>query len=323
MSNSLVSIIIPTYNRAELLRETLQSVAAQTYQNWECLIIDDGSSDYTSELVSEFTTQNSRFKYFHRPKSYCPGGNGARNYGLDISHGDLINWFDNDDVMLPDFLKQKVEEMESSHHFVISSHKITDERLNVIKEIQLVIKDYILKDYLYWESNFCIVTANVLFRKIFLVQNGYRFNEEIKRGQEAELFSRIFFNAREHDYKVINEFGYLYRQHKDTKTNKSGSFNIEFKKNHTDINTLDLGYAIRLNDKGLVNHILGHILYNLFLSKKHSPEMYRYILEKLSTVFKARLFWEISIPLLSLYLFSPRSSTLDSQLKKYILKYGI
>ena len=68
MSNSLVSIIIPTYNRAHLIGETLESVKAQTYSNWECIIIDDHSSDDTETIISHYTKSDLRFKYHKRPK---------------------------------------------------------------------------------------------------------------------------------------------------------------------------------------------------------------------------------------------------------------
>jgi glycosyltransferase involved in cell wall biosynthesis len=95
-SKPLVSIIIPTYNRAHLISETLDSVLAQTYKNWECIIVDDGSNDNTDEVVSEYVKKNNRFKFYHRPDEHLPGGNGARNYGFKMSKGEYVNWLDDD-----------------------------------------------------------------------------------------------------------------------------------------------------------------------------------------------------------------------------------
>jgi glycosyltransferase involved in cell wall biosynthesis len=86
----LVSIIIPTYNRAHLIGETLDSVLAQTYQNWECIIVDDDSTDKTDEVVGAYVEKDSRFKYYHRPDEHLPGGNGARNYGFKMSTGEYV-----------------------------------------------------------------------------------------------------------------------------------------------------------------------------------------------------------------------------------------
>ncbi|WP_417872512.1 glycosyltransferase family 2 protein, partial [Xanthomarina gelatinilytica] len=90
----LVSIIIPTFNRAHLLGETLDSVLTQTYANWECLVVDDGSTDATEALVQTYIQKDSRFQYQKRPDRHLPGGNGARNYGFELSKGEFIQWFD-------------------------------------------------------------------------------------------------------------------------------------------------------------------------------------------------------------------------------------
>ena len=64
----LVSIIILTYNRAHLIGETLDSVLAQTYTHWECIVVDDGSTDATDEVLATYVEKDSRFQYHHRPK---------------------------------------------------------------------------------------------------------------------------------------------------------------------------------------------------------------------------------------------------------------
>ncbi len=65
----LVSIIIPTSNRAQILGETLDSVLAQTFEFWECVVVDDGSTDYTAELMDFYCKKDTRIRYFHRPYS--------------------------------------------------------------------------------------------------------------------------------------------------------------------------------------------------------------------------------------------------------------
>src|SRR5690554_3366688 len=120
----LVSIIIPTYNRAHLIGETLDSVLAQTYTHWECIVVDDGSTDNTDEVMAEYLIKDSRIQYFHRPNTHLPGGNGARNYGFLQSKGKYIQWFDSDDLMDVEKLKVKVENIISYNvDFVISKTK--------------------------------------------------------------------------------------------------------------------------------------------------------------------------------------------------------
>ncbi|MDX1774833.1 glycosyltransferase family 2 protein [Oceanihabitans sediminis] len=117
----LVSIIIPTFNRAHLIGETLDSVLAQTYQNWECIVVDDGSTDGTDVLMGEYVAKDCRFQYHHRPADRLPGGNAARNYGFEVSKGEYIQWFDSDDLMVPEKIEIKVKTiLENNVDFVIS-----------------------------------------------------------------------------------------------------------------------------------------------------------------------------------------------------------
>ena len=99
--NALVSIIIPCYNQAEYLPDALESVFNQTYQNWECIIVNDGSTD-TTELVSkEWCEKNKRFKYFQKQNG---GLSSARNYGIVNSNGVYILPLDADDIIHKDYL---------------------------------------------------------------------------------------------------------------------------------------------------------------------------------------------------------------------------
>ena len=78
----LVSIIIPTFNRANLISYTLDSVLNQDYTSWECLVVDDGSTDKTQEVVLGYIQKDSRIKLLHRPNDWIKGANSCRNYGL-------------------------------------------------------------------------------------------------------------------------------------------------------------------------------------------------------------------------------------------------
>lgn len=109
MNNLLVSIIIPTYNRAHLISETLDSVLAQTYSNWECIVVDDGSTDNTSEILSSYVEKDSRFRYYHRPETKQKGPGACRNYGFEKSNGEFVVFLDSDDVLADFSLFRRVE----------------------------------------------------------------------------------------------------------------------------------------------------------------------------------------------------------------------
>ena len=90
MSKKLVSIIIPLFNAEKYLVETLNSVVSQTYSNWECIIVDDGSTDFSERIVKEYCKQDERFKYYYQNNS---GPSVARNFAFKQSSGDYIQFF--------------------------------------------------------------------------------------------------------------------------------------------------------------------------------------------------------------------------------------
>ena len=109
MNKHLISIIIPTYNRAHYLKDTLESIINQTYQKWECIIVDDGSTDNTKDFILDYLKRDRRFSYIMRPSSIPKGANSCRNYGFELAKGDFIKWFDSDDIMLPEHLEILIE----------------------------------------------------------------------------------------------------------------------------------------------------------------------------------------------------------------------
>jgi glycosyltransferase involved in cell wall biosynthesis len=97
-----VSIILPTFNRARFLTQALESIKAQTFTNWELIVVDDGSTDNTRELVAELTRSWPQPVWYHRQENQ--GAYGARNTGLDLAAGKYVAFFDSDDVWLPHHL---------------------------------------------------------------------------------------------------------------------------------------------------------------------------------------------------------------------------
>lgn len=109
MNSPLISIIIPAYNRAYIIAETLNSILIQTYQNWECIIVDDGSSDGTEKVVDEFVKKDNRFKFYSRPSDRLKGANACRNFGLEKSQGEYVMFLDSDDICESFCLEERVK----------------------------------------------------------------------------------------------------------------------------------------------------------------------------------------------------------------------
>lgn len=112
MSNQLVSIIIPAYNAEDTICRCLQSIVAQTYHNIEIIIIDDGSTDSTSNLVRQLQKSNPRIKLFSQSNS---GVSTARNLGIKKSNGLYITFVDADDTLLPEYIESLVSALINTH----------------------------------------------------------------------------------------------------------------------------------------------------------------------------------------------------------------
>ena len=101
----MVSVIIPTYNRAALLKETLESVFVQTYTDYEVIVIDDGSTDNTEKMVSALLPVHTQLRYLKQANT---GVSAARNHGIFEARGEWIAFLDSDDLWLPDKLKKQM-----------------------------------------------------------------------------------------------------------------------------------------------------------------------------------------------------------------------
>jgi glycosyltransferase involved in cell wall biosynthesis len=187
----LVSIIIPTYNRAHLIGETLDSVLAQTYPNWECIIVDDGSTDNTAEVVGEYLKNDSGFQYHHRPADRPKGANACRNYGFELSKGEFVNWFDDDDLMVKTKIEEQLNAFRESIDFVIANSVNFNEKgdfgrpyvLNY--ELPITAENFITQK-IGW------ITNDVLLRKSVVK---IKFDERLRSGQEYNFFSRLLFDT--------------------------------------------------------------------------------------------------------------------------------
>lgn len=226
MINGLVSIIIPTYNRAHLIEATIESIVLQTYQNWECIVVDDGSEDSTESILNSYSSKDNRIKFFKRPENLKKGANSCRNYGFDVSSGEFINWFDSDDIMLEDFLENKIATITPQTQFVIGTGYYWFQETDRRTVLKVESTENLFLDYVMWKLE--IITNSVLFKRKFL-HDKELFNPSMKRGQEAEFFSRLFFDCTRSQFKVIHSADFLYRQHENSKTSKNKKYNKGYK----------------------------------------------------------------------------------------------
>lgn len=197
MINGLVSIIIPTFNRAHFLGETLESILFQTFTNWECIIIDDGSKDNTEAIVKHFLKRDARFKYHKRPENYTKGANSCRNFGFEISEGEFIQWFDSDDIMMPTHVEDLLMLLKKNKldFAVADSVNFNDETKELEgKPYHFDRTKFTITANLFATQQIGWITDDFLGRRSSI--NNLKFNTEILTdGDEYNFFTRYLLNS--------------------------------------------------------------------------------------------------------------------------------
>lgn len=191
-----VSVIIPTYNRAKMIGETIQSVLDQKFRDFELIVVDDGSTDNTKEVVDSF--KDPRINYISRQNS---GPSAARNTGIQASSGDYIAFLDSDDLWLSDYLELMVRQLDSHNDLglVCSDGYLRDDRTGVTigtiwrtslpgfnpqRAAKQPLKELLLRPDCFIRPPFTVV-RRVVFNKV-----GY-FDESLRNGEDWEIGIRI------------------------------------------------------------------------------------------------------------------------------------
>lgn len=135
--NDLISIVLPVYNGERFLRESIDSVLAQTYTNWELLIVDDCSTDNTAAIVHEYVQKDSRVQYYKNEKNLRLPRN--LNRGFSLARGDYLTWTSDDNVFWPTALEKMYNALRSNPDagFAYASCDIIDEEDHVIEYMML------------------------------------------------------------------------------------------------------------------------------------------------------------------------------------------
>lgn len=125
--NKLVSIIMPAYNCADYIVESIRSVQSQTYRNWELIIADDKSTDGTVDIVRVMAEDDNRIRLLETDRNLGPAA--ARNRAMDVANGNYIAFLDSDDVWYPDKLQKQLDFMEANgYSFTYTAYKKINER---------------------------------------------------------------------------------------------------------------------------------------------------------------------------------------------------
>ncbi|GGF51622.1 glycosyltransferase family 2 protein [Echinicola rosea] len=271
MDKVKVSIIIPCFNSEHYIGETLTYILNQSYSEWECLCIDDGSTDNSISIVRDFISIDSRFKIFKRPSHMKKGGNSCRNYGFQLATGEYIQWFDSDDLMHEKMLEEKVKALDrnSSVNYVVchTGYFNNDDSSKVVPYDQNLNSTDFYFDYLTFKVK--IFTPGPMFRKAFLDSMDL-FNISLKRHQEKEFFFRIIL--RDKMFLVLDDIFVFRRMHEaqlsSSANSSSNKLKMEFYANK--INYRSFVFS-DLSDSKVLSYFRGFFLrytYRLFREGK-------------------------------------------------------
>lgn len=195
MENTAISIITPCYNQAPYIAETIESVIAQSFSEWELVIIDDGSTDNSAEIVKKYIEIDSRIHYFYQENA---GPSAARNYGAKMSNGKFLLFLDGDNTISPNYLKIAYEYMESymdctlfTTYFDFIGDRNGDSRIRYQNYKLLLIEN-------------SIDCCSMMKKSDFISIGG--FDENMRGYEDWELFIRLLYKNK----KVHQEPQFLF-----------------------------------------------------------------------------------------------------------------
>lgn len=204
MTQPLISVIVPCYNQAQYLDECLESVLDQTYEYWECIIVNDGSPDHTEEVAKAWLVKDKRFRYIYQENS---GVSAARNNGIENSNGEWILPLDGDDKIAKTYLEKANALIEQGYELIYSDALYFGEKVG----------DWILEDYSFSKLLYHnIIVCSAIFKK-----NNIRFDENMTFGFEDWEFWLNYVSSVK-DIKVfkIPSFEFFYRIKKESRNKK-------------------------------------------------------------------------------------------------------
>jgi glycosyltransferase involved in cell wall biosynthesis len=179
--NPLISIVVPTYNRANLITRTIESLLNQTEKNYEIIIVDDGSTDNTEEVVTPFLSE--KLQYFKKINAERAA---ARNFGTQKAKGDYINWFDSDDIACPNHIQTAIQLIIDSMQpeWIHLGYSIEIEGESIVKDFNL--------DYDQELKNGNLLSCNGVFvRRDIALSNPFNEDRDLSASEDYELWLRL------------------------------------------------------------------------------------------------------------------------------------
>lgn len=205
----IVSIIVPCYNQAPYIAETLNSVLASNFEAWECIIMDDGSTDRSEEIIRPFCEKDKRIRYYRQENS---GVSRARNHAVEYASGEFLLPLDGDDRIAPSYIRLAVEYMRE--------HPDTRLVYCLAEHFDQLNGPWLLPEYRYeWLVVENMIFNTSLFRKADFERVG-GYNENMKTGfEDWDFFLKLI--GPEDKVHRIDKVLFYYRFRRGTRTDNA------------------------------------------------------------------------------------------------------
>lgn len=187
MSDFVVSVCVCIYNNEQYVAQCIESIQNQNYSNLEIVLVDDGSTDRSGQIVDEYAAKDNRIKAIHQGNS---GFSGARNACLDNATGDFLAFVDSDDTIMPDFVDYMLSiQRQTGADIVISKNCFTNVNMQQVSEDHIVewSPDMAIAEFFY--PRVPLGSWNKLYRRDFLNKNGLRFVPELTTGEGLQFIT--------------------------------------------------------------------------------------------------------------------------------------
>ncbi len=177
-----------TFNTGKYIRQAIDSIVNQTYQDFELIIVDDGSTDNTRHIVNKYCAQHpQKIQYIYQDNA---GSSKARNVGIKASRGEYIAILDSDDISLPQRLQKQVEFLDQNPDIALlgTGGWIINEQNQILTTFKILTDSQMIKKQLIRRNQF--IHSSVMFRKICMEKYGF-YREELAYSQDYELYLRL------------------------------------------------------------------------------------------------------------------------------------
>lgn len=216
MPQELISIIVPIFNTEKYLHQCLDSILSQSYGNFECLLINDGSTDASASICREYVAKDARFRYFEKENG---GVSSARNLGIERSGGAYITFIDSDDWIEFDYLEvlyaaiiQETADISVSTYrtYEMSKNQWLFHAFKRVEHQKVFSRQELLNQLMFlhsFDSSYGFVSCKLVRKSIL---NGIWFNESTHLGEDMEFWFKLYLIAEKSVFS--NRDTYVYRR---------------------------------------------------------------------------------------------------------------